>query len=193
MRAIVLIFVLCALLVDGIPIEPNKDKPSSTDIEARTDYLLFNTSLPKFIKARDAALAKPVTASYIEQQLEWSSDGCSDAPDFDFVKACRRHDFGYRNYKKQGRWDEEHRAKLDDNFLNDMMDMCDVQDSLTRVGFRKHACCTAARVYWHAVREFGDDVRMLKREYSAQMLSLAIIGNDSKTSKTSRDMVDSWY
>jgi Prokaryotic phospholipase A2 len=52
-------------------------------------------------------------------QLDWTSDGCSDSPDkplgFNFVPGCYRHDFGYRNYKKQGRFNETTRKTIDDN------------------------------------------------------------------------------
>lgn len=83
-------------------------KPSS---EAITDELLFNFTLPKFINRR-------VTMD--PRNLNWTSDGCSRSPDnpfhFPFLNGCRRHDFGYRNYKKQRRFNEDTRKEIDVNF-----------------------------------------------------------------------------
>jgi hypothetical protein len=40
--------------------------------------------------------------------FDWSTDYCSDSPDqplgFDFRLPCARHDFGYRNYDRLGRF-----------------------------------------------------------------------------------------
>src|SRR5699024_8849729 len=83
-------------------------------------------------------------------QLDWTSDGCSAAPDepfgFDFSTSCQRHDFGYRNYQLQERFTENNREGIDRNFRSDMASTCDVNLS----------CRATAQVYYWAVREFGD-------------------------------------
>ncbi|CCX34254.1 Similar to hypothetical protein AATC3_15739 [Amycolatopsis sp. ATCC 39116]; acc. no. ZP_10051306 [Pyronema omphalodes CBS 100304] len=87
-------------------------------------------------------------------ELDWSDDGCSNSPDnpldFDFMPSCQRHDFGYRNYKKQGRFDEANRKKLDDNFLADLKIMCELE-----AGFRLMNCIKIAKTYHKMVRNFG--------------------------------------
>lgn len=76
-----------------------------------TDQLLFSITLPAFETRRNARNPS---------NLDWSSDGCSSSPDnpfgFPFVPACHRHDFGYRNYKKQSRFTDSNRLKIDNNF-----------------------------------------------------------------------------
>jgi len=89
-----------------------------TDREA-TDRLLFQTDIDTFLN--DRAAQNPNT-------LDWSSDGCTDSPDnpggFDFLPSCQRHDFGYRNYKKQGRFTDDNRLMVDDDFKKDMHNKC---------------------------------------------------------------------
>jgi Prokaryotic phospholipase A2 len=106
-----------------------------------TDQYLFSTSLSSFQTIR----AQQPYAS----QLDWSSDGCSSSPDnpfgFNFVKACYRHDFGYRNYKKQSRFNETTRLTLDNNFKTDLYTIC----------AGNWACDRTADIYYAAVRQFG--------------------------------------
>lgn len=84
------------------------------DVDAVTDQLLFDDTLPEFITARNAE---------DPPYLDWSSDGCSDSPDnplgFPFEPACYRHDFGYRNYKEQDRFTDSNRLKIDNNFKSE--------------------------------------------------------------------------
>lgn len=95
-------------------------KLSPADLQQVTDKYLFDTSLGRFAKLRSS---KPH-----RDQLTWSSDTCSWSPDRpyfnDFRAPCWRHDFGYRNYKRQGRFSEENRKKIDDNFRRDMYRVC---------------------------------------------------------------------
>ena len=80
-------------------------------IQTVTDQLLFGMTLPSFTSRRNAK--NPPT-------LDWSSDNCSNSPDnplgFPFSPACHRHDFGYRNYKKQSRFTDSARLRIDNNF-----------------------------------------------------------------------------
>jgi len=69
--------------------------------------------------------------------FDWSSDGCSPFPNFEndpvfegwtvfnwktghFWKACERHDFGYRNYKEEGRFSRSTKHHIDENFRHDL-------------------------------------------------------------------------
>ncbi|MER5390389.1 phospholipase [Saccharopolyspora sp. NPDC002686] len=114
---------------------------SPGELRATTDEYLFSLSLDAFTQTR----AEQPHAD----QLDWSSDGCSMSPDeplgFKFRTSCDRHDFGYRNYKKQDRFTEANRRKIDDNFRADMYSACG-----TNV-----ACKGTANIYYFAVREFG--------------------------------------
>jgi|SRR5437763_761669 len=113
----------------------------AVDIPSVTDTYLFHTSLSNFVQIR---ASRPYNG-----QLDWSSDGCSDSPDqpfgFNFLPGCYRHDFGYRNYKKQGRFNETTRKSIDDNFYADLKGICG----------SNAACKATAWVYYQAVRKFG--------------------------------------
>ncbi|HEX6356896.1 phospholipase [Actinophytocola sp.] len=108
-----------------------------------TDQYVFSTGLNPFQTIR--------TQRPYADQLNWTSDGCSNSPDnpfgFNFVKACYRHDFSYRNYKKQSRFTETTRLSLDKKFRSDMYEVCG----------SNWACKRVADVYYAAVREFGDN------------------------------------
>jgi hypothetical protein len=111
------------------------------DIEQTTDQYLFSASLTEFQQLR---VDRPNG-----DQLDWSSDGCSNSPDnpfgFNLVKACYRHDFGYRNYKAQRRFSEDNRLRIDNNFKEDMYEVCN----------GNWACNRFADTYYLAVRQFG--------------------------------------
>ncbi|MGB3441318.1 MAG: phospholipase [Actinophytocola sp.] len=107
-----------------------------------TDQYLYTTSLNGFQTVRSQ---QPYA-----DQLDWGSDGCSNSPDnpfgFDFIKACYRHDFGYRNYKRQSRFNESTRLTVDNNFKEDLYEICN----------GNWACNRTADVYYTAVRQFGN-------------------------------------
>lgn len=113
----------------------------AVDARAVTDDYLFSKTLAQFstIKAQ-----RPYA-----DQLDWSDDGCSWSPDnpfgFKFLPGCQRHDFGYRNYKKQGRFNESTRLTIDNNFKKDLYFQCG----------SNWACKRTADLYYNAVREFG--------------------------------------
>lgn len=113
----------------------------AVDIRAVTDDYLFSKSLAQFstIKAQ----------SPYADQLDWSDDGCSWSPDnpfgFKFKPACQRHDFGYRNYKRQARFNETTRLTIDNKFKSDLYHQC----------AGNWACNRTADLYYKAVREFG--------------------------------------
>ncbi|RJQ82923.1 phospholipase [Pseudonocardiaceae bacterium YIM PH 21723] len=106
-----------------------------------TDQYLFDTDLDTFLTIR--------AGHPHDDQFDWTSDGCTLAPDrplgFNFLPACLRHDFGYGNYKRQGRFDEDVRKDIDDNFRDDLYDIC----------HGNLACVLVANIYYAAVRAFG--------------------------------------
>ena len=113
-----------------------------TQLRQVTDQYLFSSSLNNFQTIRGQ---QPYG-----DQLDWGSDGCSNSPDnpfgFNFVKACYRHDFGYRNYKRQARFNETTRLSIDNNFKDDLYEICN----------GNWACNRTADVYYAAVRQFGN-------------------------------------
>lgn len=119
-----------------------------TQLRQVTDQYIHSTSLNAFQTTR---AQRPYA-----DQLDWASDGCTSAPDnpfgFDFVKACYRHDFGYRNYKKQSRFTEPNRLTIDNKFKADMYEIC----------AGNWACNRVADIYYAAVREFGDNLASAK-------------------------------
>ena len=113
----------------------------AVDIRAVTDQYLFSYSLSQFENTRNQ---KPYPT-----QLDWSSDACSWSPDkpvgFNFKPACHRHDFGYRNYKKQSRWNADAKLRVDNNFKNDLYGICG----------SNWPCKRIADLYYAAVRKWG--------------------------------------
>ncbi|KAJ3496082.1 hypothetical protein NLG97_g2928 [Lecanicillium saksenae] len=111
--------------------------------EELTDRYLFSTQLPTFLQYREQK--NPNT-------VDWSSDGCTKSPDnpfgFPFEPACTRHDFGYRNYKAQSRFDSAGRARIDSNFKTDLKSQCASVSA-------KGSCNALANVYYAGVRLFG--------------------------------------
>ncbi|UJW31831.1 phospholipase [Saccharothrix sp. AJ9571] len=109
------------------------------DARAVTDNYLFGKSLSGFVSVRGT----------YPGDLDWSTDACSWSPDkplgYNFTQACWRHDFGYRNYKKQSRFTDGNRLRIDDNFYADMKGICG----------GAAACNAAAWTYYQAVRQFG--------------------------------------
>lgn len=125
-----------------------------------TDEILFCITLPQFTARRNKR---------DPPSLDWSSDGCTSSPDnpfgFPFVPACHRHDFGYRNYKKQSRFSKDNKRSIDDNF-KDLLFQCESVSA-------KVPCRTLANVYYLAVRALGSlkEAAMEKREEQAVMLA----------------------
>lgn len=72
---------------------------------------------------------------------------------FDFRAACERHDFGYRNEKRQGRFTEESRHRIDDVFRADMDAVCAPQSGW--FGWRERLCGRVAGDYYFWVRSCG--------------------------------------
>lgn len=138
------------LLVAAAPVPILRRQES---LEQATDRLLFSTSISSFLAAR--SVRDP-------PELNWISNGCSYSPEeplgFDFEPSCWRHDFGYRNYKAQGRFDAG-KSSIDTQFKHDMDNQCATE------GILKALCGGVADLYYRAVVEFGSK---LKREMLEQ-------------------------
>jgi len=136
-------FTLLLTLTGSALALPRALEPRQSSAVQVTDTLLFGISLPAFTARRNAR--DPPT-------LDWTTDGCTSSPDnpfgFNFVPACHRHDFGYHNYRAQGRFTQSGKLRIDDNFHADLDYQCQFE-GLPSV------CRGLADVYYAAVRAFG--------------------------------------
>ncbi|MFZ1302153.1 MAG: phospholipase [Candidatus Microsaccharimonas sp.] len=135
---------------------PDPTQPAF-DRVAETDRLLFKSSIGVFLQARNS--------NYGGFQLNWSTDDCSNPlvgePQrsrplgYDFRGPCWRHDFGYRNYKDQNRFNETVRKKIDDNFHTDMYNVCNQYTGWN--SWKGVQCRRVADSYYDVVRLCGYD------------------------------------
>ncbi|MGJ6966230.1 phospholipase [Streptosporangium sp. G11] len=92
-------------------------------------------------------------AAWADYNFDWSTDLCSTSPDqplgFDFRMPCRRHDFGYRNYKAVSQF-PANKPRIDDAFYFDMRQVCAGYSAIPR-----GTCNSLAWTYYQAVKEFG--------------------------------------
>jgi hypothetical protein len=119
-----------------------------TPIEA-VSYVMFDIDFTTFRRERfSLQRAYPF--------LDWTTDGCSapvvggEGRSFNFTHACVRHDFGYRNIKRLGKFNEIIRTKLDEQFHRDLESSC-----ATQVRTRKIRCLMWAESFYVAVRATG--------------------------------------
>lgn len=116
---------------------------------ALTDQYMFTDSITTFQSHRN---------SKTPSCFDWSSDNCSSSPDkpagFNFIPSCQRHDFGYRNTKKQGRHTEPLRKRIDDKFKEDLYAECSQYKGWESA--KGVECRRIADVYYAAVRRCGD-------------------------------------
>ncbi|WEW59024.1 hypothetical protein PRK78_004492 [Emydomyces testavorans] len=146
-------FVLLGLLTPVALTAPVADAPLSSRADqctiALTDQYMFQDSIQTFEGHRNTK-TPPC--------FDWSSDNCSNSPDrpagFNFIPSCQRHDFGYRNTKKQGRFTEDLRKRIDDQFKADLYRECSQYSGLE--SWRGVECRRIADVYYAAVRQCGD-------------------------------------
>ncbi|MDP4502868.1 phospholipase [Nonomuraea turcica] len=93
-------------------------------------------------------------AAWADYAFDWSTDLCSSSPDqplgYDFRMPCRRHDFGYRNYKVVNQF-PANKARIDDAFYFDMKQVC-----ARYSGLSKSTCDGIAWTYYQAVKQFGN-------------------------------------
>ena len=92
-------------------------------------------------------------ADWAAYGFDWTTDYCSASPDqplgFDFRQPCRRHDFGYRNFKSIGAF-PANKSRIDDSFYFDLKAKC-----ATYNAFVRPACTSLAWTYYQAVQTFG--------------------------------------
>lgn len=113
--------------------------------------LVFDVSLADFVRT--------ATSPGRDRRLDWRTDLCS-APvvessgrSFDFSRACRRHDFAYRNYARMDggrRWTASLRARVDAVFRADMR-----ADCLPRRASLRVRCLLWAETFYRAVRIYA--------------------------------------
>jgi hypothetical protein len=90
-----------------------------------------------------------------DPRLDWSTDECtapvvgSTGASFDFTETCLRHDFGYRNYRRLGLF-EERKALVDNRFLADMRAHC-----AARALEERDRCRAWAQAFYLAVHHLG--------------------------------------
>jgi hypothetical protein len=115
---------------------------------------LSGFSQPTSASANSWRAAWQNQAAWADYAFDWSTDLCSSSPDqplgFDFRMPCRRHDFGYRNYKAVSQF-PANKSRIDSSFYFDMKQVCAGYS-----GISKSTCDGLAWTYYQAVKEFGD-------------------------------------
>ncbi|RDA94073.1 hypothetical protein CP533_5291 [Ophiocordyceps camponoti-saundersi (nom. inval.)] len=136
---------------NGTLIGWDPDTEGAIHLAMATDIILYRYSLFNFIDLRQQML-KFGDASRQWLMLDFSSDGCTSAPDnplgFNFTPACNRHDFGYQNHRLQARFTVTTKKRIDDNFLQDLRTTCRFQKA-------KLSCDRLADVYHLGVELYG--------------------------------------
>ncbi len=154
-------FTLLTLALTVVPslAFPLETRDPQCSAECQTDGLVFHTPLPQFLEAKRKRQPS---------NLDWSDNGCSiplldgsgldvlgDFPSgFNFLDSCKRHDFGYGNYRIQNRCNEDNRGKIDEVFKQDMQNECNKYDKWWQIR-EKTLCHTLAVTYYKAVRAGG--------------------------------------
>lgn len=127
---------------------PSQAAPSRATVKAAATKYAFSFGLVKFLRTKRN---KPYDA-----RLDWSDNKCS-APflksgiDALFGDACKRHDFGYRNFGNGPTFSANATTKkrIDDKFLADMRWIC-----AKRHG-NSGSCRTAAYGVYTSIRKSG--------------------------------------
>ncbi|SNY05409.1 phospholipase [Paractinoplanes atraurantiacus] len=142
-RIVVVLALVVAVLIPSLPASATVDRLSVLD--SWTQPTAASTAA-----WNSARLDKEKWAAY---GFDWTTDYCSASPErplgFDFTNACVHHDFGYRNYKDEGLFDQN-KARIDDTFHADMRRVCAEYRSVAR-----SACYSVAWIYYQAVHVFG--------------------------------------
>jgi hypothetical protein len=140
-----------ALIVAGL-LTPAPAHASSALGDSRATLLASWTQPTRASAAAwDAARADP--GRWAAYDFDWSTDLCSRAPEapfgFVFADACRRHDFGYRNYRSDAAF-AGHKKRIDKVFRADLRRACN--------RYREGAqplCDAVAWTYYQTVRLLG--------------------------------------
>ncbi|GAA1009877.1 hypothetical protein Aple_022760 [Acrocarpospora pleiomorpha] len=114
---------------------------------------LSSFSQPTTASANNWRAAWQNQGAWADYAFDWSTDLCSSSPDqplgFDFRMPCRRHDFGYRNYKAVAQF-PANKPRIDDAFYFDMKQVCATYSTIPR-----NTCNGIAWTYYQAVKQFG--------------------------------------
>ncbi len=140
--------ILCTLIATAcLSVSASPSPPAHVVAES----LMFNKSLTLFIATADSPSH--------DKRLDWSTDGCS-APiigssgrTFNFYNACRRHDFGYRNFARLDKgkwWTDALRARIDTVFKQDMSADCSQRSAAD-----KKSCIGWTNIFYNAVRLYA--------------------------------------
>lgn len=143
---------ICTLFVTAcMSATPTTTSLSQPSPQAVVERLLFRSSLATFIKEADSPKR--------DTRMDWTTDGCS-APvvgstgrSFNFYNACRRHDFGYRNYSKIKNgtlWTAALRAQVDAVFKRDMNADCAKRNATERAN-----CLGWMDLFYNVVRTYA--------------------------------------
>ncbi len=136
-----------SLLTVHIP--PRTTPPSCESAIEAVSYVLFDLDFTTFTREKFS-----LKRAY--PHLDWTTDGCSapvvggEGRSFNFTQACVRHDFGYRNTKKLGQFNEIVRTKIDEQFRRDLESSC-----ASQIRTRKIRCLMWAETFYVAVRATG--------------------------------------
>jgi len=99
----------------------------ATPAPADKTALLSEWTQPTAASFRAWAAARVDRSAWQAYGFDWTSDDCTGGLDrpagFDFRPACRRHDFGYRNYRAAGAL-AAHKDRLDRALLADLSRTC---------------------------------------------------------------------
>lgn len=143
---------ICTLFVTAcLSATPTTTSLSQPSPQAVVERLLFRSSLATFVKEADSPKR--------DGRMDWTTDGCS-APvvgstgrSFNFYNACRRHDFGYRNYSKIKNgtlWTAALRARVDAVFKRDMNADCAKRNATERAN-----CLGWMDLFYNVVRTYA--------------------------------------
>ena len=134
--------------------------PTSTSSETTSELVSRQSANTKMLKTNDLMWSYSMTTFLSRRKsknpsyLIWTSDGCTKSPDkpfgWSFVKACYRHDFGYRNYKKQSRFNTTNKKRIDNKFRDDLYNVCDAEAS----NYTRRQCKVLADEYYHIMKAF---------------------------------------
>ncbi|MFI7129678.1 phospholipase [Nonomuraea sp. NPDC050153] len=147
-RAVLAAFALSVITVLGFALPAH-----AVTLEQKL-AALSGFSQPTAASASSWRAAWENQAAWADYAFDWSTDLCSSSPDqplgFDFRMPCRRHDFGYRNYKDVNQF-PANKPRIDDSFYYDMKQVCAKYS-----GVSKSTCNGLAWTYYQAVKEFGN-------------------------------------
>ncbi len=143
---------VAALLTAIIPAGPAAAR--TTD----RDKVLAGWTRPTAASAAAWNAARLDRKRWAAYRFDWSTDLCTRAPEnpfgFDFTNACRRHDFGYRNYRTDF---ARHKKRVDESFRADLRRICDAR----RLSAQP-LCNVTAFAYFEAVRLLPRDPDLVR-------------------------------